>query len=322
MDIVTGAAGFIGSVLLARLNELGLDPVAVDDVAAPGSWRNLSGKRVSEFIHKRDFLAMLADDGFCRGVRCIVHLGACSSTTEADAAYLIENNYRYSRQLITLAARRGIRVVYASSAAVYGDGGHGFSDDPAMTSRYRPLNPYGLSKQLTDLWCVPVGDAAQACGLRFFNVFGPNEYHKGTMASVAYHAYRSIQTSGGVDLFRSYRAGYGDGEQRRDFVYVKDCVETIVWLMGRPDVKGVYNVGTGVARTWNDLAHAVFVAMGRRPVIRYVEMDEALRQQYQYFTRADVESLIRAGCPVRPRGLEDAVQDYVRNHLETGDPYV
>jgi len=255
-------------------------------------------------------------------VSSVVHMGACSSTTERDADYLWENNYLYSREVADWALRHNARFIYASSAATYGDGSSGFSDDHEIISRLKPSNMYGYSKQVFDLWVLKNKLENKMAGIKFFNVYGPNEYHKGDMVSVIYKAFHQIQETGKVRLFKSYKKEYPDGGQMRDFIYVKDCANVMWWLLENPSVNGIYNLGTGKARTWNDLIAAVFSSMGRKTNIQYIEMPEPLRNQYQYFTQAQMDKLKKAGCHVNFSSLEDSVRDYVTNYLQNADPYL
>jgi ADP-L-glycero-D-manno-heptose 6-epimerase len=227
----------------------------------------------------------------------------------------MENNYRYTTQLAQWAVKKNIRFIYASSAATYGDGSRGFSDDDGVSAELRPINMYGYSKQLFDLWALRNGLEKKIAGIKFFNVFGPNEYHKGDMRSVVHKSFGQIRETGKVRLFKSHRPDFHDGEQKRDFVYVKDCVEVIWWLLENRAVTGIFNLGTGHVRTWNDLTKAVFAAMGKEPRIEYIEMPESIRRQYQYFTEAKMDKLLSTGCPVHTSSLEDAVSDYVVNYL-------
>lgn len=323
MIVVTGGAGFIGSVFVGKLNEEGIDDiVVVDELGTSEKWKNLVRRRYSDYLDKEVFLAMVAEDRVPFPVRAVVHLGACSSTTERDADFLMENNFHYSCRLAEWAAARGIRFLYASSAATYGDGSLGFSDADDATRTLRPINMYGYSKQLFDLWILRRGLQDRVAGIKFFNVFGPNEYHKGDMTSVIFKALRQIHETGQVRLFKSYRPEYADGGQMRDFVYVKDCTGVLWWLLNRGEANGIFNLGTGRARTWNDLIRAVFAAMGLPTRIDYIEMPEAIRGQYQYFTEAKMEKLRSAGCPVSFRPLEESVADYVKGHLLQADPYL
>ena len=323
MIVVTGGAGFIGSAFVAKLNDEGIDDiVVVDELGTDDKWRNLVKRRYDDYLDKEAFLAMVADDCVPFPVEAVVHMGACSSTTERDAGYLMENNYHYSCSLAEWAKKHAVRFIYASSAATYGNGSRGFSDDDEMTRALRPINMYGYSKQLFDLWVLRRGLIGSVAGIKFFNVFGPNEYHKGDMTSVIFKAFQQIRETGRVRLFKSYKAEYEDGGQKRDFVSVKDCVDCLWWLMNNRQVNGIFNLGTGQARTWNDLIRAVFAALDLAPAIDYIEMPEEIRGQYQYFTEARMEKLRAAGCPVAFRPLEDSVGDYVKNHLLQADPYL
>lgn len=323
MIVVTGGAGFIGSAFVWKLNAEGIDDIViVDRLGRSDKWKNLAKRRYADYIHKDEFLKMISADDVPFKTRALIHMGACTSTTERDADYLTENNYRYTCRLAEWALKNNIRFVYASSAATYGDGSLGFSDDDSLTRTLRPINMYGYSKQLFDLWVLRHQADQRMAGLKFFNVFGPGEYHKGDMASVVYKAFHQIREKGKVRLFKSHRAPYGDGEQMRDFVYVKDCVEIIWWLLERREVTGIFNLGTGHARTWNDLVKAVFSAMKIESQVEYIDMPPDIRDQYQYFTEAKMDKLRKAGCPVEFRSLEDAVYDYTVNYLRKTDPYL
>ncbi len=312
--IVTGGAGFIGSMFVEKLNRQGIDEILIVDHLGRGSkWRNLAGLRFADYLAKDDFLRRIDDGAWTDTPDAIVHLGACTDTTETDVDYLMGNNYQYSRVLAQWAAARKVRFLYASSAATYGDGTRGF-DDAMDIERLRPLNPYGYSKHLFDLWARRSGFLNRAAGLKLFNVFGPNEGHKGPMASFVCKAVEQIRSSGRVRLFRSDHPDYGDGEQRRDFVYVKDCVDVLWWLLVHGQVNGLFNLGTGRARSWNDLARAVFSSLGLPPAIDYIDMPAALRGRYQYFTEARMDRLAGIGCPLSFRPLEEAVEDYVCNY--------
>ena len=323
MIVVTGGAGFIGSAFVAKLNEEGRDDiVVVDELGTTEKWQNLVKRRYADYIHKDAFLEMAAGDRVPFPVSAAVHMGACSSTTERDADYLVENNFHYTCRLADWALAHGVRFIYASSAATYGDGAQGFSDGEETIRALRPINMYGYSKQLFDLRVLRNGFQDQVAGVKFFNVFGPNEYHKGEMTSVIFKAFHQIRETGKVRLFKSYKPEYGDGGQMRDFVYVKDCAEVLWWFLNHGEVNGIFNLGTGKARTWNDLIRAVFAAMNLPPRIDYIEMPETIRGQYQYFTEAKMEKPGAAGCPVAFSPLEEAVGDYVRNHLLQADPYL
>ncbi len=258
---------------------------------------------------------MVADEEIDEEVDAIFHMGACSSTTETDASYLIENNYKYSQALAQWAAGRGTRFIYASSAATYGDGSAGFSDDEDKLRQLSPLNMYGYSKHLFDLWAKDVGLLDKIVGLKYFNVFGPNEYHKGDMRSFVLKAFEQISDYSKVKLFKSGDAKYGDGEYVRDFVYVRDAVAQTLFFMDAPEIGGIFNVGTGTARNWNDMAKAVFDAIGQKCKIDYVDMPDYLRAKYQYYTQAETVKLKKAGYDKETTSLEDAVSDYVQNYL-------
>lgn len=316
MIIVTGGAGLIGSAVVWKLNQQGLkDIVIVDHLGSSDKWRNLASLRFLDYIEKDRFLSLLEGPFGSEPVEAIIHLGACSSTTERDASYLVENNFEYSKRLALYALKMGTRFVYASSAATYGDGGLGFGDDETMLSRLRPLNAYGYSKQLFDLWLQRNGFLEKVVGLKYFNVFGPNEHHKGDMRSVVLKAYEQIIESGGMTLFRSYHSDYADGEQLRDFVYVKDAAAMTLFFLARTNVNGIFNIGTGTARSWNDLATALFVALGRQPNISFIDMPEHIRPRYQYYTCADSAKLRAVGYSGSNISLEDSIADYVNNYL-------
>ena len=320
MIILTGGAGFIGSAILAGLNRTGRrDLVVVDSFARLAKWRNLLGKSFLEVIHKNDLSALLESPRFRGGVEAVIHIGACSWTTEMDRDYLEANNTRYTMTLARWAVARGIRFIYASSAATYGDGAEGYSDDPTLLTRLAPLNPYGLSKHRFDLAAREEGLADRIVGLKFFNVYGPNEYHKGAMTSVVGKAHRQILDSGRVRLFKSHRPEYRDGEQVRDFIYVKDCVAAVLALLDHPEVNGLFNLGTGRARSWLDLVGTVFAAMGRAPAVDFIEMPGELRERYQYRTEAAMDRLRRALPALSFHSLEDGVRDYVTGYLAPGE---
>jgi ADP-L-glycero-D-manno-heptose 6-epimerase len=322
MWIVTGGAGFIGSALLWKLNQEGLDDLlVVDRLESSEKWKNLRSARFRDYLEADDFLVRL-EAGRIAKVQGIVHMGANSSTTETNAAHLIENNYEYTKRLAQWALRKKVRFVYASSAATYGDGRLGYKTDDPSTQKLLPLNMYGYSKQLFDLWALRQGVLKKTVGIKFFNIYGPNEYHKGDMRSVVAKAYEQIQRDGGVQLFRSYRPDYKDGQQSRDFLYVKDAVDVVYQFMTDRSYGGLYNVGSGKARTWNDLVTAIFTALGKPPRIDYVDMPESLRLKYQYHTEADMEWR-RKDKKAKPfRSLEDGVRDYVKGYLNTENPYL
>ncbi|HWF12780.1 MAG TPA: ADP-glyceromanno-heptose 6-epimerase [Candidatus Acidoferrales bacterium] len=317
--LVTGAAGFIGSVLVWELNRRGCTQVMLADFDVNGEKRfNLAGLQYTEFILVPELHARLAS-GSLGHLDCIFHLGACSSTTETNETYLRENNFEYSRRLAEWALGAGVRFVYASSAATYGDGSAGMDDtDVIQMQQLKPLNLYGQSKQWMDLHALQEGWLDRIVGLKYFNVFGPNENHKGDMRSLVCKSYADVLKTGVIRLFKSHRPEYRDGEQRRDFLYVKDAVDMTLHLAANPNANGIFNIGSGQARTWNDLAHAVFTALGREPHIEYVDMPEVIRDKYQYFTQADIQKLLATGYDQPITSLEDAVRDYVVNYLVPG----
>jgi len=317
--VVTGGAGFIGSVLVWELNRRGCSQVAIADYPAHREkCDNLAGLRYTEIIEPAKLLARL-ESGSMGKLGFIFHLGACSSTTETNEKYLRDNNYEYSRKLSEWALGNDVRFVYASSAATYGDGSAGMDDsDPRQLERLRPLNLYGQSKQWMDLHAWREGWLDRIVGLKYFNVFGPNENHKGDMRSLVCKSYAEALKTGVIHLFKSYRPEYRDGEQRRDFLYVKDAVAMTLHLAANPAANGIFNIGAGVARTWNELARAVFAALGREPRIEYIDMPESIRDKYQYFTQADIRKLRAAGYDRPITSLEDAVRDYVVNYLVPG----
>jgi ADP-L-glycero-D-manno-heptose 6-epimerase len=325
MFLVTGGAGFIGSNVVASLNEAGRSDVVVSDLLGAGSkWRNLAKRQLADIVPPDRLLAWL--DG--RKLDAVIHLGAISTTTATDGDVVIENNFRRSLQLLDACTAARTPFIYASSAATYGDGSHGFDDDwtPQALRRLRPMNLYGWSKQLFDLALVdrlarrePL--PPQWAGLKFFNVFGPNEYHKGEMMSLVAKRFDDAKHGRAVRLFKSHKPGIEDGDQRRDFIYVDDAVAVVRWLLESPAVSGIFNVGTGQARSFRDLISALFQALDREPDIEYVEMPEAIRDQYQYFTQAEVENIRRAGYNAGFTPLEAAVGDYVTKFLNTEDRY-
>jgi len=313
--IITGAAGFIGRNTIAELNRQGHENLLlVDQLGTDEKWANLVGLRFDDVISPTKFIESVKADTAPKAVACI-HLGACSATTEKDADYLLENNYRYTRTLCEWSLRQDARFVYASSAATYGDGMLGYSDQDSATTTLEPLNMYGYSKHLFDLWALQTGAIDRIVGLKYFNVYGPYEEHKGSMRSLVQKAYHQILERGYLELFKSHRPDYGDGEQKRDFVYVRDAVDVTLHFALESRAGGLLNCGTGVARTWLDLAHALFSAMGRTPDIRFIEMPEILRGKYQYFTQADDTKLRRSGYAKPFISLEDGVKDYVKTHL-------
>lgn len=313
--IVTGGAGFIGSNLVAELNARGEDDILVVDILGKDEkWKNLVGLKYEDYWEADRFRYALQNDALQK-VAAVFHMGACSATTETDASYLADNNYRFTREICEWCVEKGSRFVYASSGATYGDGSLGYSDDDEATWGLQPLNMYGYSKHMFDLWALRSGFAKQSVGLKFFNVYGPREDHKGDMRSVVNKAFAQIRDTGVVKLFKSYKPEYKDGEQVRDFVYVKDAVDVCLWFGENWDASGIYNVGTGTCRTWLDLARATFAAMGREPKVEFIEMPESLRPKYQYRTEADISKLRAAGYDRPMTTLEDGVRDYVQTWL-------
>ena len=326
--LVTGGAGFIGSNIVARLCEAGVWDVAVCDRlrdAEAGKWRNIAKHPIADFVAPDamfDWLDRRADE-----LEAVVHMGAVSSTTEPDADKIVHTNFALSRDLWRWCAARDCRLIYASSAATFGDGEMGFSDadDMASLQALRPLNAYGWSKALFDIYARREADRGHAppqwVGLKFFNVYGPNEYHKGPMKSVIAQVWPRVAAGEGLKLFKSHRPDYADGGQLRDFVQVRDAAEVAVWLLENPQVQGVYNLGTGAARSFADLAKAVFTAAGKTPDITYIDTPESIRARYQYFTQADMTRLRAAGYAAPFASLETGIADYVQNFLARPDPY-
>ena len=316
--IVTGAAGLIGSALVWKLNQLGIDDIlAVDHLGTSEKWKNLRALAYADYMEKDVFMEKLLAGALPRDTEVILHMGACSSTTEKDATYLVGNNFDYTRKLALYAATRGIQFLYASSAATYGAGEHGYVDDENAIAELRPLNMYGYSKQMFDLWAKRQGLLPKITGVKYTNVFGPNELHKGEMRSVVCRAYEQIRDTGKVRLFKSYLPEYADGEQKRDFIYVKDAVEMVMFLLEHK-CHGIYTVGSGRAETWNSLASAVFKAMDKPVNIEYIDMPDHLRGKYQYYTCADISKLRAAGYSAVVTPLEDTVEDYIRNYISRG----
>ncbi len=312
--VITGGAGFIGSAMVRYLNDIGLfNLVLIDNLGKGEKWKNLVGKRFSEVVPIGETFTWLHDKH--EDIQAFIHLGACSDTTERDADYLLENNYRFSVRLAEYALKYDHRFIYASSAATYGDGSQGFSDDHASIEALEPLNMYGYSKQLFDLWALRQGYLNQIVGLKFFNVFGPNEWHKGRMASAIVRMVAQVQSEGRICLFKSAHPDYADGEQKRDFLYVKDAARMVHSFL-RSDIGGIFNIGSGIASSWNELARAVFHALGLPVQIDYIDMPSDLLGKYQYYTRAEMAKHARyRELNSRTMPLDAAVADYVNNHL-------
>ena len=319
--LVTGGAGFIGSALVWALNQRGHTEIVVSDfLGSDEKWKNLVPLKFAHYVEADVLRSRLTTKATAFGkFSAVFHLGACSATTERNAAYLIDNNYAYTRELASWALEQDARFVYASSAATYGDGAQGMSDADENIARLRPLNMYGYSKHLFDLHAQREGWLKRIVGVKYFNVYGPNEDHKGDMRSLVNKAYQQIMATGRVGLFKSYHPDYKDGEQQRDFLYAKDAVEmTLHFAENATQAAGLYNLGSGEANTWLALTRAIFAALGREPAIDFIEMPELLRGKYQYFTQADIDKLRATGYDRPMTPLAGAVRDYVQNHLITG----
>lgn len=318
--VVTGGAGFIGSCVVRALNDKGIDDIViVDNILKTEKWMNLRNKRYITYVNRDDFLLKLQGRSFGE-IEAIIHLGACSSTTELDFDYLWKNNVEYTKALWNYCADNDAQFIYASSASTYGGGERGF-DDRMPIDDLLPLNGYGYSKQAFDKWAqrqiaVSAPVPKQHVGLKFFNVYGPNEYNKGSMASMVYHGYKQVADCGEIRLFKSYNPAYADGDQMRDFVYVKDVVSVILWFYDNPQASGLYNVGSGHAQSFKELAEATFHALGIEPNIRYIDMPELLRAKYQYHTEAELTKLRSIGYMAAFSSVEEGVRDYVQNYLE------
>jgi ADP-L-glycero-D-manno-heptose 6-epimerase len=321
MIIVTGGAGFIGSVLV---NEFTKNPsnevLVVDKFTKPNKWRNIARSNFVEF-EDRDFFINNLDKIDHTKVQIVLHMGACADTTEFDMDHLMSVNYEYSKVLCNWCVKNEIRFIYASSASVYGDGAKGFDDDDAKTMELEPLNPYGFSKLLFDKWVIRNHLVNKVVGLRFFNVFGPNEYHKNQMSSVIYKCFPMAKKEGVVKLFKSHIKDVENGGQKRDFVYIKDVVSVIDFILKNKNIAGIFNLGTGKARSFNDLATATLTALDKKPIIEYFDMPCEIRNKYQYFTESNNSKLIASGYKKGFIELEDAVSDYIKNYLLNDDPY-
>ncbi|MDR0800557.1 MAG: ADP-glyceromanno-heptose 6-epimerase [Endomicrobium sp.] len=310
MIVLTGGAGFIGSCFLWKLNQEGIkDILVVDHLDNSKKWKNLVGKNFYDYIQKTDFFNAVISRQVPKP-QAIVHLGACSSTIFPDANHYIKNNYEYSKVLSLWAFELGIPFIYASSAATYGNEKSDYDDDISKIRNLSPLNMYGFSKHMFDLWLLNNNYLNKATGIKFFNVFGPNEYHKGDMRSIICKSYDDAFDKGLIRLFKSYDENYADGRQRRDFIYVKDVVDVMYFLFKNPSKTGIFNLGTGKSRTWNDIAKSIFAAAGKKEKIEYIEMPDYLKSKYQYFTQAKMDNLRNAGYTKSFTELEDSVKDY------------
>jgi len=317
MIIITGGAGFIGSCLVSALNNQGIEDILiVDSLRKEDKWKNLIGKNYKDYQHKSDFLKNIQNNVFePKKIEAIFHLGACSSTTEKDADYLMQNNTLYTKELALYAINHNLNFYYASSAATYGNGNQGYNDDENKLNTLKPINMYGYSKHIFDQWAAKNGWFNKITGFKFFNVFGPNEDHKTGMTSIVFNAYHQIIETGEMNLFKSNHPDYKDGEQLRDFIYVKDVIKTMIWFLNNPEKKGLYNLGSGTATTWKDITNAIFKALNMEPKIKYIEMPEILKGKYQYYTKAEMKKLEKI-CPLKSSSIEDGVKDYVINYLQ------
>ena len=318
--IVTGGAGLIGSAIVWELNRRNItDIIIVDHLGTSEKWRNLTPLKFNDYFERDKFREMLYNGTLQKmKIDGIFHMGACSSTTEKDATYLIDNNFNYTKELASFAVAGDIRFIYASSCATYGDGSQGYNDNDDEIEKLRPLNMYGYSKQLFDLWAKRHNIQKKITGCKFSNVYGPNEYHKADMRSVVLRAYEQISTEGKMRLFKSYNPDYADGEFMRDFLYVKDAVKMVLHLFDRPDATGLFNIGSNRAETWNALATAAFEALDLPVNIEYIEMPESLRAKYQYYTKADTSKLFSYGWNDEAAPLKDSIKDYIQNYLIKG----
>ena len=324
--LVTGGAGLIGSTIVYELNQMGYENIVIVDHLGTGEkWQNLRALQFIDYFEKADFYQNIEDKLKTYPVQVVFHLGNCSDTTEVDATYLVDNNFDDGKILAKYCLAKNARMIYASSAATYGDGEAGFLDDETLIPKLRPLNKYGYSKQLFDQYLWQNGyfetegiTDASFVGVKYSNVFGPNEYHKGKMRSMFLRCYEQITASGQVGLFKSYRPEYGDGEQVRDFLYVRDAARMTIFFMNEgAKCMGLYNIGFGATRSWNDLAKAMFVAMGKPVNIKYIDMPEELKARYQYYTCLDISKIRQAGYTAPLTSLEDAAKDYV-SYLKRG----
>lgn len=321
MILITGAAGFIGSALAWHLNELGREDIILTDKLHTGDkWLNIRKRKYFDWVDRDDLFEWLSKTNI--KIETIIHMGACSATTETDADFLMKNNYEYSKKLWKYSINNDVNFIYASSAATYGDGEKGYNDDDDI-SRLLPLNKYGYSKQIFDQWVLKQIDGPkQFVGLKFFNVYGPNEYHKGRMSSVVYHTFNQFKEKELMKLFKSYKEGYKDGEQLRDFVYIKDVIKVITYFIDNIGLDGIYNLGTGNARSFYDLAKNTIISMKKEPNIEYIDMPVDIRDKYQYFTEAEMKKLKNSGYDEKFYSLEEGIKDYVQNYLMKEDKYL
>ena len=324
MIIVTGGAGFIGSVLIWRLNQMGIkDIIIVDHFGKNDKYKNLISLNFIDVFDRDEFIEDIFEDVLEQGkLETIFHLGACSSTTKKDFNYLFQNNYEYSKELCLGALEYNVRFIYASSAATYGSGENGYKDDETTLDNLRPLNGYGFSKQMFDKWARDNGHLDKIVGLKYFNVYGPNEYHKRDMRSVVHKCFQQIKETGQARLFKTTASQYGDGEQKRDFIYVKDAVEMTLFFNDNKNLNGIYNIGTGEANSFNSLIKPIFKVLGIKENIEYFDMPDSLKEKYQDFTKADITKIRNAGYKKPFTNIENAVTDYVKTYLNTNNPYL
>ncbi len=328
MVVITGGAGMIGSIIAWHLNTVlkREDIVIVDRINHPDQWQNLCHRRYANYLDKDELFDWLQDSKNNQKIDAVIHMGAISATTERDFNKLVQDNIRYSQRLWSWCAEHDVPFLYASSAATYGAGEHGYTDDQGQIDQLRPLNGYGYSKQFFDQWALrqveeKLPSPPQWCGFKFFNVYGPNEYHKERMASVALHSFNQFKEHATVKLFKSHIPEYEDGMQLRDFVYVKDAAAVVSYFLQNPGKSGIFNIGTGKARAFKDLASAVMTGMGHEPSITYIDMPQDLHGKYQYFTEASMDNLRAAGYTQPFHTLEEGIRDYVQNYLMQPDPY-
>ncbi len=320
MIVITGGAGFIGSCLLKYLNDRGREDILiVDNLDTSAKWKNLVGKEFIDYIPKYEFIDFINNIEDTDIIECIFHLGACSSTTELDMDYLYDNNYNFSKDIASFCLDNEVKLIYASSAATYGMGENGFNDDEFIN--LSPLNGYGFSKYLFDKWVVKMDLDNTFCGFKFFNVFGPNEYHKQNMSSMVYKSYNQIKANGKVSLFKSNSSDFGDGEQQRDFIYVKDLCKVLLEAYDK-SITGIYNLGTGTTSSWNELIKNVFRSLNKDNNIEYIDIPVDIANQYQNYTKAEMSKYHNAPFETEFMSLEESVNDYVKNYLENNNKYI
>lgn len=316
MIIVTGGAGFIGSALVWGLNRRGIDNIIiVDHLDKSEKWSNLVGLKYLDYYDKDEFIEMIIKKSLPYKIDKCFHMGACTSTTENDTRYLMKNNFKYSQYLAEWAISNKIKYIYASSAATYGDGSLGYDDDLEKLEELKPLNMYGYSKHLFDLWAKRKGYLNEFIGLKFFNIYGPNEYHKADMRSMILKGFEQIQEFGKIKLFKSYKKEYDDGEQKRDFMYVKDAVNVVLQLSTLDSANGIYNIGSGQPHSWNELGEAIFTVLAKTIKIEYIDMPLTLRESYQYFTKAELNRINDVGINTDFVCFNDKICDYITNYL-------